>query len=103
MRYLLAMTMAMPLAVAMALGAACAPSHGEPTHDDAGTDADSAPLPAAWTPVLEHLDGALLSVWGTSENDVWTVGGPLGNSGFESLVMRFGTEPAHHAIKHLVT
>jgi len=40
-------------------------------------------------PLLEHLDGALLSIWGTSEHDVWTVGGPLGNSGFESLVMRF--------------
>jgi hypothetical protein len=39
--------------------------------------------------VLEHLEGSLLAIWGTSERDVWTVGGPLGNAGFESLVMRF--------------
>lgn len=39
--------------------------------------------------MLERLDGALLAIWGTSERDIWTVGGPLGNSGFESLVMRF--------------
>jgi hypothetical protein len=41
-----------------------------------------------WRPVLEHLDGALLSVWGTSERDVWAVGGALGN-GQPTLVMRF--------------
>jgi hypothetical protein len=41
-----------------------------------------------WRPVLENLDGTLLSVWGTSERDVWTVGGALGN-GFDALVLRF--------------
>lgn len=79
------------LAVGLSLGA-CSPSHATPP-DDAGADAadaaDATPAPAEWTPVLEHLDGALLSVWGTSERDVWAVGGPLGNSGFDSLVMRF--------------
>ncbi|MBX3207810.1 MAG: hypothetical protein KF764_22375 [Labilithrix sp.] len=47
--------------------------------DDAG---------AAWRPVLTDLDGALLSVWGSSERDVWAVGGALGN-GFDALVVRF--------------
>lgn len=47
------------------------------------------PEPPEWRVVLENLDGALLSVWGPSSNEVWAVGGPLGNSGFESLVVRF--------------
>lgn len=42
-----------------------------------------------WRPVLEDLDGSLLGIWGSSANDVWAVGGPLGNDGFESLVVRF--------------
>lgn len=90
--------MAMTLGIAAAVAAAgafvaCSPSSsGGGTPDDAGADVadvevDAGPL--EWKPVLEHLDGALLSVWGTSENDVWAVGGPLGNAGFESLVMRF--------------
>jgi hypothetical protein len=77
------------LTIAIATSLACSPSRGEDT-PDSGVDAgDAAPAPVEWTPVLEHLDGALLSIWGTSEHDIWTVGGPLGNSGFESLVMRF--------------
>ena len=60
------------------------------TTNDGGLDAaDATPAPIEWAPVLEALDGTLLAIWGTSERDVWTVGGPLGNSGFESLVMRF--------------
>lgn len=79
--------------VGLVLGSACSPSSTE-APADAGTDvtqtdADAAPAAPEWRPVLEHLDGALLAIWGTSERDVWTVGGPLGNSGFESLVMRF--------------
>ena len=81
--------------LALLFVAACSPSTSNaPT--DAGIDAaeggDAAPAAPEWRPVLEHLDGALLSIWGTSERDVWTVGGPLGNSGFESLVMRFDGE-----------
>lgn len=56
---------------------------------DASSDATTEAGAPKWTPVLQELDGALLSVWGTSEKDVWAVGGPLGNSGFESLVVRF--------------
>lgn len=51
-------------------------------------DADAGPPAAAWAPVLENLDGALLSIWGSSKTDVWTVGGALGN-GFPSLAIRF--------------
>ncbi|MBX3229831.1 MAG: hypothetical protein KIT84_05810 [Labilithrix sp.] len=55
---------------------------------DAGADVEAGPA-AAWRTVLSELDGTLLSVWGSSERDVWAVGGPLGNAGFESLVVRF--------------
>lgn len=45
----------------------------------------------AWQVVFDGgtLDRALLSVWGSSSKDVWAVGGPLGNAGFEALVLRF--------------
>lgn len=57
---------------------------------DGGVDGAPAEVSApAWRPVLENLDGALLSVWGSSEKDVWAVGGPLGNAGFDALVVRF--------------
>ncbi len=39
--------------------------------------------------MLDHLDGTLLSVWGSSEKDIWAVGGPRGNAGFGSLAVRF--------------
>src|SRR5262245_43354297 len=32
-----------------------------------------------WSLVFNKLPGALISVWGTSENDVWTVGGDPGD------------------------
>lgn len=46
---------------------------------------------AAWQTVLDQgdLDGAVLSVWGSAPEDVYAVGGPLGNSGFESLIVHF--------------
>jgi hypothetical protein len=46
---------------------------------------------AAWSLVLdeEDLDRALLSVWGTGPSDVFAVGGPLGNTGRESLALHF--------------
>ncbi len=52
------------------------------------------PLPepeSAWQIVLDHqdLDRAVLSVWGTAADNVFAVGGPLGNSGFESLALHF--------------
>jgi hypothetical protein len=56
---------------------------------DSGPDGSLDAGPPQWRPVLQDLDGALLSIWGSSENDVWAVGGPLGNAGFDSLVVRF--------------
>ncbi len=83
-------------ATAVVIATAACSSPSTTPGGDAGTDADAAidaadaaPAPIEWTPVIQNLDGALLSIWGTSERDIWTVGGPLGNSGFESLVMRF--------------
>lgn len=42
-----------------------------PVKGDGGADTTPG---AAWTMVQEKLPGALLSVWGTSERDVWSVG-----------------------------
>lgn len=54
-----------------------------------GADAnDGAPLELEWRPVLDGLDGALLSIWGSSSDDIWTVGGSLGNGG-DAFVLRF--------------
>jgi len=49
--------------------------------------------PSAWQVVLDKgdLDRAVLSVWGSGENDVYAVGGPLGN-GQETLAVRFDGE-----------
>lgn len=47
--------------------------------DDGSGPPDAAP--ATWQTVHENLDGALLSVWGSAEDDVWTVGGDPDGSG----------------------
>jgi hypothetical protein len=57
---------ALALAIAQ-LGSACG-------DDDGGTPPDASP-PRDWQVVKEDLAGALLSTWGSSEDDVWTVGG----------------------------
>ena len=55
-------------------------------HDaDADVDAGS----KGWSVSVEHLDGALLSAWGTSPTNVYAVGGPRGNAGLKTLVMHF--------------
>ena len=56
----------------------------------AGGAGGAAPQPA-WQIVLAEadLDGVVLSVWGSGPDDVYAVGGPLGNSGPTSLVMHF--------------
>ncbi len=69
-----------------ALACVGCPSSHENGADAGASDVDS---PAAWQTVVEHLDGALLSVWGTGPNDVWAVGGPLGTAPFASLVLHF--------------
>jgi hypothetical protein len=65
-------------------GAACTKSTD--TIDPGSSDAAAHP---AWRTVVDGLDGALLSIWGTSQQDAWTVGGPLGNSGFDALVLHY--------------
>lgn len=57
------------MSLAAALGAACGGEEPGPpgTGGDGGGE--------SWTMVHEQLPGALLSVWGTSASDVWTVGG----------------------------
>jgi len=76
----------------LAVGAVAACSSDPPPATDGGTDA-SVDAPAAalvWQPVLENLDGALLSVWGPrGTRELYAVGGPLGNSGFEALALRY--------------
>jgi len=42
----------------------------------------------SWSLVHEQLDGALLSVWGTSASDVWTVGGDA-RDGTGPLVLHY--------------
>jgi hypothetical protein len=49
------------------------------------------PSEPAWRVVFDDgaLDRALLSIWGTSSTDVFAVGGPLGNDGFDALALHF--------------
>jgi hypothetical protein len=57
------------MAVLASTAAACSGS-------DAAAPASSAP---EWTVVQENLDSALISVWGSAEDDVWAVGGDRGS------------------------
>lgn len=65
------MPMRRPEAVWLALAMAAHALSG--CGDDDGGDG-----PVAWQAVHEELDGALFSVWGTAEDDVWTVGADAG-------------------------
>jgi hypothetical protein len=78
------------IAAASALAITGCPGDDGPAQpaNDAGPDAVAEAGAPEWRTVLEGLDGSLLSIWGTSSKDVWTVGGSLGN-GSPSLVLRF--------------
>ncbi|HKP63561.1 MAG TPA: hypothetical protein VJV78_42795 [Polyangiales bacterium] len=52
------------------------------------SDGEQADESASWQLVFEDLPGALLSVWGTSDRDVWSVGGDPGD-GTGPLVLHF--------------
>ena len=56
--------------------AACGDDDGVVT-PDGGDPIDA--TPAAWTVVQEDLSGALMSVWGSSHDDVWAVGADVGD------------------------
>lgn len=72
------------------LASAC--SDPDPQTPDGGSPA----LPA-WSVVLDEndVDGALLSVWGSGPDNVFTVGGPLGNTGFSSLALHYDGSSWH--------
>ena len=54
-------------------------------------DPEPEPEPEGWQLVHEKLPGALLSVWGTSSTDMWTVGGDA-LDGTGPLVLHFDGE-----------
>ena len=78
---------------AAALGGMIAASAGCPTetHGVGGGGAGGDAGPPAWQTVYsgKDLGGAALSVWASSASDVYVVGGPLGNSGFEAVAQHF--------------
>jgi hypothetical protein len=76
----------------LALGLAGCPDESDGTGaGGAGGEGGSGPSEPAWQAIFEdgELDRALLSVWGTSSTNVFVVGGPLGNAGFEALALRY--------------
>jgi hypothetical protein len=68
-----------------ALALATAGCGGETTAPQGG---DGGPPAAHWEVVQQALPGALLSVWGTSASDVWTVGGDA-RDGTGPLVLHY--------------
>lgn len=66
-------------------------SSGAGGHGGGGGSGAGVPAEPAWQAVFDDgkLDRALLSVWGTSENSVYVVGGPLKNSGKEALALHY--------------
>lgn len=65
--------------------------------DPAPQTPDGGSAAPAWSVVLDEndVDGALLSVWGSAPDNVFAVGGPLGNTGFESLVVHYDGSAWH--------
>ncbi len=76
------------LGVCAALAASCSDETTSSSSSGQGGEATEA---AAWQTVFNDgdLDRALLSTWGSAEDDLYAVGGPLGNDGFEALVLHF--------------
>ncbi len=85
----------------VALVAGCGDASVGATPDaDASSDTDTNDTAAtpSWSPSLRGLSGALLSIWGTSHDDIWLVGadkndgtGPMvvhGTTGFARLDLR---------------
>jgi hypothetical protein len=78
---------------ALAWTGACSPhqGQGQGTGGRGTGGRDAAPPASAWQTVYDDstLGGSVLSAWGTGPNDVYVVGGPLGDSGFEAVVVHF--------------
>ncbi|MBI2895577.1 MAG: hypothetical protein HYY06_18620 [Deltaproteobacteria bacterium] len=64
---------------------------------DPEDEGDAGPLPSAltWSAVLEDLDGAVLSFWGTAADDLFAVGGSLSPEGGTALVLHHDGEAWH--------
>src|SRR3954463_12834965 len=76
--------------LASLLGAATGcPSPGP--HGSGGSGGSGGSATPAWQVVLDDktLGGAVLSAWGTGPDDVFIVGGPLGDSGFEAVAVHY--------------
>lgn len=69
----------------LALAAGCGDNAGVGNKIDAGKPDSGS---GSWRLVLEHLDGALMSVTGTSASDVWAVGADT-RDGNGALVLHF--------------
>lgn len=63
----------------------------ESSTEGGGGSGGSPPSAPAWSSVFaeDTLDRSLLAIWGTSSTDVYAVGGPLRNEGFEALALHF--------------
>jgi hypothetical protein len=81
---------AFAFAAASALLGAAAGCPSPDPHGTGGSGGGDAG-PPAWQVVLDDktLGGAVLSVWGTGPDDVYAVGGPLGNSGFDAIAVHY--------------
>jgi hypothetical protein len=83
------MKRALALSPFLLLALGCSPAaHADPSAD-AGPDTAAEAGALAWETVIDGLDGAVLSMWGPSEKDIYAVGGPRGNAGFASLVLHY--------------
>jgi hypothetical protein len=93
------------VALFFALALTACPNHPSTAPDDGGVEAgEDDGGQGSWQVVLQNLDGTLLSVWGASATDVYTVGGPLGNTPYKGLVMHFdGSAWKRIAVDHTDT
>src|SRR5579862_1256399 len=64
---------------------------------DSGGDGGAPAGPPAWQVVFDQsaLGRVVLSMWGPSPDDVFAVGGPLGNPGYQTLAIRFDGHAWH--------
>ena len=59
-------------------------------------ETEPAPAGPAWSQLFSRLPGALISVWGTSTNNVWTVGGDAGDGDGPQAMHFDGTQWTRH-------
>jgi hypothetical protein len=81
----------MKRAIAKAALASCALVGASACHGGSGGAGGGETTPPAWQVVYDGtaLGGSVQSVWGTGPDDVFVVGGPLGNSGFTAVAVHY--------------